>query len=53
MGRFYKTAVPEFVENYIYQPPWELAKQAMAVNEQGIQDSGRHQGHPTTHAVSN
>ena len=39
MGRFYKTAVPEFVENYIYQPPWELAKQAMAVNEQGIQDS--------------
>lgn len=39
MGRFYKTAVPEFVENYMYQPPWELAKQAMAVNEQGIQDS--------------
>lgn len=24
MGRFYKTAKPQFVEDIIYQPPWEM-----------------------------
>jgi hypothetical protein len=28
MARFYKTAKPEFIEDIIYQPPWELIQQA-------------------------
>jgi hypothetical protein len=27
MGRFYQTAKPEFIDNFIYQPPWELIQQ--------------------------
>lgn len=29
MGRFYQTAKPEFVDDFIYQPPWELMKEAL------------------------
>ena len=29
MGRFYQTAKPEFVDNFIYQPPWELMNQRL------------------------
>lgn len=29
MGRFYQTAKPEFVNDFIYQPPWELMQQAL------------------------
>ena len=39
MGRFYKTAQPEFVDNFIYQPPWELMNQVMASKQQGYNDA--------------
>lgn len=39
MARFYKTSVPEFVEDFIYQPPWELAQEVMKTNEEGIQNT--------------
>ena len=29
MGRFYQTAKPEFVDDFIYQPPWELMQQRL------------------------
>ena len=38
MGRFFQTAPTQFVENYIYQPPWELMQQA-AAKEQQIYDA--------------
>ena len=37
MSRFYKTTTPDFVDDYMYQPPWELMEKAMEVNEEGIQ----------------
>ena len=38
MGRFFETAPTQFVENYIYQPPWELMQQA-AAQKQKIYDA--------------
>lgn len=38
MGRFFQTAPTQFVEDYIYQPPWELIQQA-AAKEQQIYDA--------------
>ena len=38
MGRFFQTAPTQFVEDYIYQPPWELIQQA-AAKEQQIYDT--------------
>lgn len=38
MGRFFQTAPTQFVEDYIYQPPWELMQQA-AAKEQQIYDT--------------
>ena len=38
MGRFFQTAPTQFVEDYIYQPPWELMQQA-AAKEQQIYDA--------------
>ena len=37
MGRFYKTALPNFVDNFMYQPPWEMAMKSLAINEEGVQ----------------
>lgn len=34
MGRFYKTAQPDFIDNFIYQPPWQLMNQVMATKQQ-------------------
>lgn len=36
MARFYRAPRPEFVENPIYQPPWELLTSAVAKREQDI-----------------
>ena len=38
MGRFFQTAPTQFVEDYIYQPPWELMQQA-ASQKQKIYDA--------------
>lgn len=38
MGRFFETAPTQFVENYIYQPPWELMQQA-ASQKQKVYDA--------------
>ena len=38
MGRFFQTAPTQFVEDYIYQPPWALMQQA-AAKEQQIYDA--------------
>ena len=38
MGRFFQTAPTQFVENYIYQPPWELMQQA-AAQKQKVYDA--------------
>ena len=27
MGRFYETTKPNFVDDFIYQPPWEMIQQ--------------------------
>lgn len=37
MARFFKTSRPEFVENFLYQPPWELAEKVLAKKEADIQ----------------
>ena len=34
MGRFFQTAPTQFIEDYIYQPPWELIQQAAAQKQQ-------------------
>ena len=39
MGRFYKTAQPEFIDNFIYQPPWQLMDQVMATKQQGYDNA--------------
>lgn len=36
MSRFFQGQALNFDNNYFYQPPWELAAQAMAYNDQGI-----------------
>jgi hypothetical protein len=36
MSRFYQTARPVFVDNKIYQPPWELAQNVILANEQRV-----------------
>ena len=38
MGRFFQTAPTQFIDNYIYQPPWELMQQA-ASQKQKIYDA--------------
>ena len=38
MGRFYQTAKPEFVDDFIYQPPWELIQQNNMLEAQGYKD---------------
>jgi len=37
MGRYYQTAQPEFVQDIMYRPPWELAKEVLQ-KEQGDYD---------------
>ena len=39
MGRFYRTAQPEFIDNFIYQPPWELINQVMSTKQQGYENA--------------
>lgn len=38
MGRFYETSQRNFVDDFIYQPPWELAMAALAKKDQQVQD---------------
>ena len=38
MGRFFQTAPTQFIDNYIYQPPWELMQQA-AAQKQKVYDT--------------
>jgi hypothetical protein len=38
MGRYYQTAAPEFVQDIMYKPPWELAKEVLQ-KEQGDYDT--------------
>lgn len=38
MGRYYQTAAPEFVQDIMYRPPWELAKEVLQ-KEQGDYDT--------------
>jgi hypothetical protein len=33
MGRFYKTAKPDFLDDIIYQPPWELMQDVIKVHD--------------------
>ena len=33
MGRFFQTAPTQFVEDYIYQPPWELMNKVAAIKQ--------------------
>lgn len=37
MGRFYTPVQAEFTDNFIYQPPWELAIAALSTKEDQIQ----------------
>lgn len=39
MGRFYKTAKPEFIDDFTYQPPWELMKEALGQEQQSYDAS--------------
>lgn len=34
MGRYYQTAQPQFLQNFIYQPPWQLMQQALQQKQQ-------------------
>lgn len=36
MGRFYKTAKPDFLDDIIYQPPWELMKDVINTHDERI-----------------
>lgn len=36
MGRFFNVASPEFVDDIIYQPPWELMKEAINTHDTRI-----------------
>ena len=48
MGRFYQTAVSEFIDGTIYEHPWELAAQAISTqdarNDQTIAEAGLFEG---------
>lgn len=35
MGRFYKTAQPTFIDDFIYQPPWELLQSILSNKQEG------------------
>lgn len=37
MARFYKTATPTFIEDMIYQPPWELMKDVIQTHDKRIE----------------
>ena len=37
MGRFYETAQRNFVDDFIYQPPWEMAMLALTKQNEDIQ----------------
>lgn len=39
MARFYQTSQPEFVQDIIYQPPWQLMQQVMATKQQGFDNA--------------
>lgn len=39
MGRFYETAQANFVDDFIYQPPWEMAMAALNKSNQDVQMS--------------
>lgn len=39
MGRFYQTAQPEFIQDFVYQPPWELLDKAMATQQAGYDNT--------------
>lgn len=39
MARFYKTARPQFLDDIIYQPPWELIQQAGAYKQAQYDDA--------------
>ena len=38
MGRFYTPVQAEFTDNFIYQPPWQLAMAALSTKEGQIQE---------------
>ena len=38
MGQFYRTSKPQFVEDFMYQPPWELAKEVILAQDKKIND---------------
>ena len=39
MGRFYETAKANFVDDFIYQPPWEMALMALTKQNEDVQAS--------------
>lgn len=39
MARFYQTSQPEFVQDIIYQPPWQLMQQVLANKQQGYDNA--------------
>ena len=39
MGRFYETAQRNFVDDFIYQPPWEMAMLALTKQNEDVQTS--------------
>jgi len=39
MGRFYRTSKPQFIDNIIYQPPWELMNAALASKQKKYDDT--------------
>lgn len=39
MARFYQTSQPEFVQDIIYQPPWQLMQQVLATKQQGYDNA--------------
>lgn len=39
MSRFYNAPTPNLQDDFMFKPPWELINQAMAVNEQGIENT--------------
>lgn len=38
MARFFQTTRPEFIDNFLYQPPWELALATLEKKEADIQN---------------
>ena len=37
MGRFFQTAPTQFVEDFIYQPPWEIIQQNNLLEAKGYE----------------